>query len=62
MQVHVLPESLWRLLSLLLDCKDGPVPEVELQCAAQEAYAGAKACPQLLTRLQELLDQHGLCQ
>ena len=62
MQVHVLPEGLWRLLSLLLECKDRAVPEVELQYAAQEAYAGAKSCPQLLRRLEELLDQHGLCQ
>lgn len=60
MQVFVVPEGLWILLSVLLQSRDQQVPESEIQRAADKACADAGPYPDSLKRLQKLLAQHDL--
>ncbi|MCJ1360862.1 MAG: hypothetical protein MMC33_010871 [Icmadophila ericetorum] len=59
-QEPVVPESLWKLINALLQSREKAPAETDVQLAAEQACAEARAYPQLSQRLQPLLAQYGL--
>ena len=62
MQARAVPEGLWNLLAVLLQSQGELASKEKLQDAAEKACTDARASPQVLGRLRDLLAQHGLCQ
>ena len=59
-QEPTVPESLWKLINVLLQSREKASAETDIQLAAEQACTEARAYPQLSQRLQPLLAQYGL--